>query len=152
LALWGCGLPVDSLPADTKEVGVEAVFDAQWIAVDGEDDVALIGVTMPDQPRRGECYAAEALQRLEELLPEGRTIYLEEDELDHSEDDTLERRLRYVWIEQPDGGYDLLNLMLVREGAAVVAITPPNERCAGDLRAAQQEAIAAGAGLWGACA
>ncbi len=145
-------LPADSLPSDTKEVEVEGVFDARWIVVDGEEDIALIGVTMPDQPRRGECHAKEALGRLNELLPDGTTIHLEKDELDYREDDTFERRLRYVWIEQSGGGYDLLNLILVREGFAIVAIAPPNERYAGDLRDAQQQAIEAGAGLWGACA
>ena len=80
------------------------VRSSSWIIVDGEEDVALIGVTMPDQDRRGECYAKEALGRLNELLPDGTTIHLEKDELDYREDDTFERRLRYVWIEQSGGG------------------------------------------------
>ena len=86
------------------------------------------------------------------VLPEGQTLHLERDELDRDEGSAVDARLRYAWIERPDGAFDLLNLLLAREGVAIVAIVPPNEKYAGDLRRAQEEAVGAKAGLWGACA
>lgn len=43
----------------------------------------------------------------------------------------------------------MLNEVLLREGYAQVALSPPNLRYAGRLQAAQDEARGEGRGLWG---
>ncbi len=113
--------------------------------------VRLIGVDAPES--RGpytepECYAAEATATLQNLLARsGGQVVLERD---RSEIDRYDRLLRYLWAPAGDG-WVLLNEELVRQGAAVARRYPPDVKYAERLEAAQREAQAAGAGLWGAC-
>ncbi len=157
--------PTAELPADVTEVqlpgtGHSEMFRVKEIkdfAFDEEYYVELIGIAMPQERERAntigvECFGDEAAEYLESELRDGRTIWLEADVADQDEDPVLDAVLRYVWVESARGGYEMLNELFVREGYAVVTITPPNTKYAGDLRRAQEEAIQDGAGLWGACA
>jgi endonuclease YncB( thermonuclease family) len=180
--------PVAQLPTDMVETTVDSALAAAFISVeeagDIEDDmsgpfVTLLGIAVPEwgpKVKNQQCFGEEAENFVRSVLPEGTTIYLEKDPLYHrrdkypsapeedvadlSEDARYVENVypRYVWLEQADGTYELLNQWMVREGYAVAAPYPPNQRYnvsikyAGDLRQARQEAIANSAGLWGACA
>jgi micrococcal nuclease len=67
---------------------------------------------------------------------------------DVSETDRFGRLLRYVYL--PDGVF--VNAELVRQGYAQLATFPPDVAREAEIRAAQQEAITAGRGIWGAAA
>jgi len=100
--------------------------------------VRLIGVDAPElgQGEWGER-AREALRR----WVEGRAVRLERDV---AERDRYGRVLAYVWA---DGR--LVNEELLREGVAMLYTVPPNVRHVERLRRAQEEARAAGRGVWG---
>ncbi|HWO73950.1 MAG TPA: thermonuclease family protein, partial [Dehalococcoidia bacterium] len=127
---------------------VVRVVDGDTIDVEiggGTARVRYIGVDTPEtvDPRRPVgCYGQEASARNRALV-EGRAVELEKDV---SETDAFGRLLRYVYV---DG--TMVNETLVREGYAVVSTFPPDVKYADRFLAAQQEARAAGRGLWGAC-
>ena len=126
--------------------------DTVTVQVDGRRAVVrLIGVDAPESSgpyTTPECYAAEATATLRDLLARsGWQVVLERD---RSEVDAYDRLLRYLWAPVDDG-WVLLNEELVRQGAAVARRYPPDVKYAERLEAAQREAQAAGAGLWGAC-
>jgi endonuclease YncB( thermonuclease family) len=106
--------------------------------------VRLIGVDTPETVAPGrpvECYGPEASAFTRALLT-GKQVVLEKDV---SETDRFGRLLRYVWL---DGA--LVNERLVTEGYAQVATFPPDVRYAELFLTSQQNARAAGRGLWGA--
>lgn len=125
-----------------EAVTVVRVIDGDTIEIEGGERVRYIGVDTPESTTRQECFGAEATRRNRELL-EGREVELEKDV---SETDRYGRLLRYIWA---DG--ELVNEALVREGFAVVSTYPPDVKYQEGFLAAQQEARAAGAGLWSAC-
>jgi len=151
-------LPTSALPDGAEETKTHGALSEDNVYLDDDKTLELLGIELPGwNPRRlpdQDCFGQEAEARLEELLTEDRTVHLETDrEERHPEDDKPwndDLILGYLWIED-DGKYQMVNELLVREGYAVVAIVPPNMKYAGDLRRAQEEAIAAGAGLWAAC-
>jgi micrococcal nuclease len=89
-----------------------------------------------------DCYAREATARNIALVL-NRVVQLEKDV---SETDQYGRLLRYVYV---DGV--MVNELLVREGYAQVATFPPDVKYQDRFLAAQQQAVAAGAGLWAGC-
>jgi endonuclease YncB( thermonuclease family) len=95
----------------------------------------LINTPETDQPLGAEATAANR------ALVMGKTVYLVKDV---SETDRYGRLLRYVYLA--DGTF--VNAELVRQGWAQVATFPPDVAKEGEMRAAQQEATAAGRGLW----
>lgn len=101
-------------------------------------------INTPEIGRDGEAdepYAQEAFDRTQELLDNADTITVEFDE---EEQDHYDRYLAYVYA---DG--EMVNEILVREGlASVDYVYPPNDRHADLLREAEQEAQAAGIGIW----
>lgn len=107
--------------------------------------VRLIGIDTPESvdPRQPvQCFALEASAFAARHL-EGRTVELE---FDVERRDRYGRLLAYVWL-----GDELFNLTLVRRGYAQVYTFPPNVRYVERLLAAQRNARAESAGLWGAC-
>lgn len=125
------------------------------------------GVEVP-----GQCGAYETTQRLQELLPPGTPIWLEIDDAGSYTDAQLNdegvykatQLDRQVWVEL-NGRYRLVAEILVSEGHAVVATQrpgmgrpdaldnpPPGSRYRDALRQAQENAMAAGVGIWGQCA
>jgi micrococcal nuclease len=65
-----------------------------------------------------------------------------------SETDRFGRLLRYVYLESGE----MVNELLVRDGYAQVSTFPPDVKYQDRFLAAQQQAVASGAGLWLACA
>lgn len=138
-------------PAVAGEAGetgqVVKVIDGDTIALADGRVIRYIGIDAPEtsHPSRGrECFAAEATAKNRELV-DGKTLRLERDV---SETDRFDRPLRYVYVDTL-----FVNDALVREGYARAVTYPPDVKYADQFRAAEQEARAAGRGLWGsACA
>jgi len=118
--------------------------------VDGDTIDVQIGSTIRrvryigmDTPESGDCYAAQATARNSELVYQ-RYVRLVKDV---SETDRYGRLLRYVYV-----GETFVNAELVRGGYALVYTVPPDVAHAAEFLALEQEARAAGRGLWSACA
>jgi micrococcal nuclease len=140
------GREVDPLEDLGWKVVVNGVVDGDTIEaavpLGGAGELRLIGIDAPEGKGRG-------------AQPYGETAYLfsliklRENEaalqFDRLRTDPRGGLLAYVYL--PDGA--MLNEVLVREGYAQVALSPPNLRHAGLLRAAQEEARREGRGLWG---
>jgi micrococcal nuclease len=113
-------------------------------AIDGVEDVRLIGVDTPEA-RDPECgkqpYADEATAFTTSEL-DGEQVELEFDE---ERTDQYDRLLAYVYPQ----GEEMFNETLVREGYAQVATFPPNTRYVERFEEAQEEARSQDRGLWG---
>ena len=110
------------------------------------ETVRYIGVDTPEtkHPTVGvECFGPEAAERNRALV-EGRRVRLVRDVSDR---DHYGRLLRYVYLE--DGTF--VNEALVEEGYAEAVAFPPDTRFHARLHHAEEEARAAGRGLWGVC-
>ena len=104
--------------------------------------VRYIGIDCPEthHPQRGlEWLGPEAAEQNRHLV-EGKTVSLEKD---ISETDKYGRLLRYVWL-----GDLMVNAELVRLGFAQVATYPPDVKYQELFLRLEQEARAAGRGLW----
>ena len=130
---------------------VELVVDGDTIDVSiagREERVRLIGIDtpetkIPDEPP--ECWGPEASELTETLLPVGARVRLERDVEPR---DDYGRLLAYV-LRDADGL--VVNVELIRRGAAEPLRIPPNVARASEIAAVAAEARAAGRGLWGAC-
>jgi endonuclease YncB( thermonuclease family) len=111
--------------------------DTLRVLVDGENEsLRLIGINAAEND---ECLAAEAAQRLGELMEGGR-VRLESDVSDR---DQFGRLLRYVYV-----GDVFVNEALVREGLAIARRYEPDTAQATVLEAAQAAAESDGVGMW----
>lgn len=115
--------------------------------IDGDTiDVTIDGVPyrvryiLIDTPERGMPFFDEATAANSKLV-QGKTVYLVKDV---SETDRYGRLLRYVYLA--DGTF--VNTELVRQGFAKLATFPPDVAKEAEIRAVQQDAVAAGRGLW----
>jgi micrococcal nuclease len=137
--------PEEKLAELGKVVSVSRVVDGDTIevspAMGGIPDVRLIGVDTPETYGGTEPYGEEASAFTTQRL-EGRQVALE---FDVERIDPYGRVLAYVWL--PDG--TMFNEVLVREGYAQVATFPPNVKYTDRFLAAQRQARAEDAGLWG---
>jgi micrococcal nuclease len=147
------GLP--GLPANVEAVTVSSVTDGDTIRVrfaDGhEDKVRLILIDSPetvDPNTPEECFGKRASEYTSDRLSPGTKIWLERDVSDR---DQYGRLVRYVWWNDGSGHADLLNERIVRDGVAVLSTYPPDVKYEQRIKAAQDAAVAANAGLWGAC-
>jgi endonuclease YncB( thermonuclease family) len=127
-------------PAGAVAAQVTGITDGDTITVriDGKDyklRYILMNTPEVDQPLGDEATDANR------ALVMGKTVYLVKDV---SETDRYGRLLRYVYLA--DGTF--VNAELVRQGWAQVATFPPDVTKEAEIRAAQQEAVAAGRGLW----
>ena len=147
------------IPEGTTKAKAVEIVDGDTIKVEiTEDDhrekgkiktVRLIGIDAPTTEHPSDaagCYGEEAAEQATTLLKD-QTVYLERDVSNTDRDGQL---LRYVWIDR-DGTAELVNEWLVREGLAIVAISPPDFKRVERLTAAQGKAAADEAGLWGTC-
>jgi micrococcal nuclease len=124
--------------AATDDCRVDRVADGDTFYCRDGRKVRLIGIDTPELAQGADGrLAREALRR---LLPEGRAVRLE---LDAAARDRYGRVLAHVWA-----GDRLVNEAMVRGGWAMLYTVPPNVRYVRRLETAQQEARAAGAGLW----
>jgi micrococcal nuclease len=130
---------VDITDGDTVRVFIDGEeHRLRYIGIDTPESVA------PDQPV--EAYGPEATTA-NALLVGGEEVVLESDV---SDTDRYDRLLRYVWLEPDDPGdaWTLVNLELVEAGLAEAIEYPPDTKYVDDLEAAEDEARAAGRGMW----
>lgn len=144
------------VPPGAQAVRVDRVVDGDTLVVvaDGPGPlppapsrVRLLEVDAPESvapDRPVECHGPEAGDALRELVPPGSLLFLE---VDVEPVDRFDRALRYAWTSQGV----LVNEALVRAGHAEAVLIGGNDRHIDRLRAAEREARAEGAGLWGAC-
>lgn len=126
-------------PARWPHVVVSRIIDGDTVVLDTGESVRLIGI---DAPERGSCYAQESADYLASIVV-GRTLQLEPGVRQY---DTYGRKLGYL-----RDATNLINLMLVEQGAAVASPYAPNTLYAAQFAIAEQGARAARRGLWGAC-
>ena len=134
-------------PAETGTVVNVVDGDTIDVLVDGvEMRVRYIGMDTPEVHSGFEWLGAEA-SAANAALVAGQEVVLEKDV---SETDQYGRALRYVWLDV-DGGWLLVNLELIRQGLASITTYPPDVKYVDALYVAvQDEAQAAGLGVWGA--
>jgi len=125
-------------PENKESYRVSQVVDGDTIELEGGIRVRYIGI---DTPEDGKPYYTEAKQKNADLVL-GKSVVLEHDVTGK---DRYGRDLAYVWV-----GDLFVNLELVATGHAAVYTIPPNVKYQDLLLAAQQKAIAAKIGLWGA--
>ena len=130
---------------DTIRVVIDGVeHRLRYIGIDTPESVA------PDTPIEPFALAAHAANA---ALVAHKDVVLEKDV---SETDRFDRLLRYVWLPpvepteegRPGSGWRLVNLELVRAGLAEAVDYPPDTKYSALLSAAEEEARAAGYGLW----
>ena len=126
-------------------VTVSRVVDGDTIevspAVDGIEDVRLIGIDTPETSSGEEPLGPQASAFTTDSLA-GREVALEFDE---ERVDQYGRALAYVWIAEDT----MFNAQLLREGLAQVATFPPNTEYVDRFENIQADARAAGLGIWG---
>lgn len=133
----GGGYPVVSVvDGDTVKVRVGGRVES----------VRLIGIDAPetDAPgRAAQCFGPESRAKARELLA-GQVVRLEFDE-SQGRRDRYDRLLAYVWVNDV-----LVNERLVRQGYAREFTYSLPYRYQAAFQAAEQEARAAGRGIWAA--
>ena len=119
------------------------VIDGDTAVLEGGARVRFLGIDAPEMERDGhpaDFLAHQSKDYVVELI-QGKTVRLE---YDRERYDRYGRLLAYLYL--PDGA--MVNLMVVRQGLARVYSQAPNLLHQETLNAAQQEAMAAGRGLW----
>lgn len=144
----------DEIPENVTEATVVSVSDGDTVRVEIDGETESLRLILVDTPETRdpndpvECYGAEATEFMKALLPEGTTVYLEQDISDR---DRYGRMLRYVWLKGDDDKAYLVNEILVRQGYAVLYTYPPDVKYVDQIRAAQNAAVEEQAGLWAQC-
>lgn len=131
---------VANVPAGAVAAEVVRVVDGDTIRVRFAGAEVPVRYILINTPETDEPFGAEATAANRRLV-EGKTVYLLKDV---SETDRFNRLLRYVFLA--DGTH--VNAELVRQGYAQVSTFPPDVTREAEMRAAQQEAMDAGRGLW----
>ena len=146
------------LPRGQVDAGVPVVRvvdgDTLHVLLRGQEvTVRMIGMNTPETVKENtpvECYGPEASDYAKRTLS-GQTVTLEYDD-SQGRKDQYGRTLAYVWLEQPGGRLDFVNLDEVTQGFARERQYGPVPYAWKDtFRAAQKSAKATRAGLWGAC-
>jgi micrococcal nuclease len=102
----------------------------------------LIGIDAPEV-KPPQCYSRQSAQALRKLVL-NKTVVLEADEVDK---DQFGRLLRYAYLD--DGR--MVNEEMIKGGFATTLLID-NDKYIDLLTVAQEDAQAASAGMWGACA
>jgi micrococcal nuclease len=119
--------------------------DTLEVALDGREDVRLIGVDTPETVKPGtpvQCFGPRA-SRFQHRLVEGRRLRLV---FGVERRDAYGRLLAYAYI-----GHRFLNAELLRRGLARTLTIPPNDRFSARFERLELAAARAGRGLWGGC-
>jgi endonuclease YncB( thermonuclease family) len=139
------GREVNPLEKLGWKVAVSGVVDGDTIEaavpLGGAGELRLIGIDAPEGRGRGAQPYGESAYLFSLIKLRENEAALQFDRL---RTDPRGGLLAYVYL--PDG--TMLNEVLLREGYAQVALSPPNLKHAGLLRAAQGEAKRKGRGLW----
>lgn len=123
---------------------VRTVIDGDTITVEVDGQTYTVRYIGVDTPEREEPYYAEAQAANADLVAEQTVILVR----DVSDVDEYGRWLRYVYLE--DGLF--VNAALIRQGYGRVVAFPPDVAELDYFRQLEQEASAAGLGLWGVAA
>lgn len=134
----------DGIPSAAMPATVEYVHDGDTLFLDDGRKVRLLGIDTPEVGEHAECYGDEATALLRSLLPEGSSVRVL---ADVQPLDQYGRSLLFVYRDDAT----LVNLAMLESGAAEAVVLEPNVLFAERLRAAEDDARAAGLGLWGAC-
>ncbi|MFZ5907757.1 MAG: thermonuclease family protein [Nitrospirota bacterium] len=124
-------------------VPVVAVHDGDTVSVlinGNQEKIRLIGIDAPEmgqQPWGGE--AKHFLDRM--VNASGRKVRVE---LDVEERDTYGRVLAYLWTTKGD----MVNVMMLRGGYAILSTFPPNVKHVQELTEAQREARNMRINIW----
>ncbi|MDQ3540423.1 MAG: thermonuclease family protein [Chloroflexota bacterium] len=155
-ALYQDALPWD-LSGDAEKMVVHRIVDGDTVQLTYPNDdwyypTRIIGIQAPemDGPYTEEgCYGPEAKAYLSRLLPVGSEIYVQKDRTD---EDRNGRRLRHIFVVQPDtdDAY-LVSEVLVLGGYADARSYPPDDLYDDVLQEAEELAREERAGLWKAC-
>jgi len=146
------------LADDAEKMVVPSVTDGDTVRLNYPNDdwyhnTRLVGVQAPemDGPYTDEqCYGPEAKEFLQELLPAGTVVYVQQDV---SDEDRNGRRLRHVFvIDEETGGAYLVSEVLILGGFAEARSYPPDDLYDDVLAEVQETAERADDGLWEACA
>ena len=124
-------------------VPVVEVYDGDTLGVVINNKREKVRLTGIDAPEAGQApWGAKARQYLQTLVSEAdRQVKLE---FDVEQRDQHGRILAY--LKTPDGKH--INLLMVRNGYAMLYTIPPNVRYADELAAAQTEARGKKIGIW----
>ena len=127
-------------------------FDIEFAHGGGSDRVRVLAINTPetnsDDPWGPDCWAMEAKDRAEELLPDGADVWLT---FDGEEQDTYGRLLAYVFLGRAptDVSFqDSFNYQMVREGHAWTYFFDNNRSFEDILRAGEQQAAGEDLGVW----
>lgn len=136
-------------PTTANTVTVVQVIDGDTleVTVDGiQERVRLAQVDAPESTAQTECYGEQATARLRELLPAGSEVVLRRPGPPFRDD--YDRLLAEVIVEGTSA-----NEVLIREGYAEWGeqFADEDRQLAARLEGAEQQARAAGRGLWSAC-
>ena len=135
-------LKLDSRPSRIA-YRVIRVTDGDTITLEGGKRVRLLGINAPEidsRNRTGEPGGIQAKNWLRDKLQE-RRVYLE---YDQQKQDHYQRELAHLHLSSGEH----INLSLVANGLATVAIIPPNIRHADAMIRAQQQAERQQLGIW----
>ena len=141
------------MPQRAQRAQVVRLVDGDTVLLRGTDAgplpgsptrVRVIGLDTPEIGEREECFGPQAAERAAALLPARAQVWVVRD---RDGADRYGRSLLHVWT--PDGR--LLSRVLISEGFATALLVRPNDRYAGELARAQDEARSARRGLWSAC-
>lgn len=138
---WGCA------PAQTAEKSplhaVKHVIDGDTIVLDDGEHVRLVGIQAPEIAHKdspGQPYGPEATEALKKLIGQSRIRV----EPAAEPRDRHGRLLAYLYPEKGD----MLQLAMVKSGAAMVYSFPNNTAHISEFLKAEAAARAAGKGLW----
>lgn len=140
-ALGPTTVPIATERVTMEQGQVVEVIDGDTIEVEIDGEIHRVRYIGMDAPERDEPFYDEATQANADLVM-GQTVYLERDT---SEEDRFGRLLRYVYV-----GERMVNAELVQRGLAVMVVFPPDVHHANRFRRLEDEARAAGLGLWAA--
>jgi len=134
-----------------QEAKVTQVYDGDTIQVslnNNYETIRLIGVDTPEikgkYNKKNEYYGKKSAKFLKELLPKGRTVYLE---ADIENTDQYNRLLRYIWLDQEKEIF--VNLILLEKGYAETLFFEPNTKFYESFKNAEKKAKENNVGRWG---
>lgn len=139
--------------AADRDVTVGCIRDGDTFEVDSceGEAVRMLGVDAPeiahDSTEVDDCFGPESTDWLTDLLLEEEVRL----EFDADCDDGHERTLAYAWLTDDEGEETLANEAIIRAGYARFYEEFSDIRLADRLAAAEADAQAANAGLWGVC-
>lgn len=142
---WG---GVHLIPDGENHAIVERIIDGDTLDASIKRKTVRIRLLNIDTPEIGqegnpsECFAEDAKQRLEELVPPGTKVHLE---YDQERTDKYGRTLAGVFLEE-----QFVNEQLASEGLARAILVEPNSRFYQQIRDAEASSRATGVGIFGA--